>query len=238
MTFFSFVALSDGEISALFLSIKVAGVAVLWGLPFAYFVALLLARGHFLGRGFLNLLVLMPLVLPPVVTGYILLIAFGGNGFFGKFLSENFGISFAFHWTGAALASGLMAFPLMVRPIRQVLESIDEKLIDAAKSLGAGYFTTFWSVILPLSVPGILVASILGFAKALGEFGATITFVSNIPEETRTIPLAIFSFLQSPNNDLQLWRMTVLSIFLAIIAVFLSELFTYRSKNNQRKYHD
>lgn len=224
------LALSDAERSALLLSLKVAGVAVLVALPLALLVAFVLARFRFFGSTLLNILVLLPLVLPPVVTGYLLLVAFGNQGFIGRFLLDVFDFTFAFQWTGAALAAGVMAFPLMVRPMRQAIEAVDRNWEETARTLGAGRITIFLTIIFPLALPGIFAALILGFAKALGEFGATITFVSNIPDETRTLPLAIFSFLQSPGDETQLWRLTVLSIFLAIIAVVVSEILARRMK--------
>lgn len=225
-----FSTLSEPEISALMLSLKVASVAVLVALPLALFVAFLLARYSFPGRTLLNILVLMPLVLPPVVTGYLLLSLFGRNGYVGKFLLEQFGFSFAFEWTGAALAAGIMAFPLMVRPIRLAIESVNHNWEVTASTLGAGKIMIFLTIILPLAVPGIIAAAVLGFAKALGEFGATITFVSNIPGETRTLPLAIFSFLQSPGQELQLWRLTGLCVLLAVLAIVFSEILARRTK--------
>lgn len=228
--FFQFFTLSDAEWTAVYLSLKVAGVSVGFALPLALLVAFVLARYRFPGHTLLNILVLLPLVVPPVVTGYLLLIAFGSNGVVGRFLQEQFHFSFAFQWTGAALAAGVMAFPLMVRPIRQAIEAIEGNWEKTARTLGAGRVTIFLTIILPLSLPGILAAVILGFAKALGEFGATITFVSNIPGETRTLPLAIFSFLQSPGDELQLWRLTILSIILAVIAVVFSEIMARRAK--------
>ena len=229
------LSLSKAELSAFLLSLKIAGTAVLVGLPIAFLTGFVLARYRFWGRGLLNLVVLMPLVMPPVVTGYLLLVAFGTNGLIGSFLKEFFDFTFAFRWTGAALAAGVMAFPLMVRPIRQAIEEVDGKLEESAKTLGASSLMVFFTVVLPLSLPGILAALVLGFAKALGEFGATITFVSNIPDETRTLPLAIFSFLQVPGGEFALWRMTVLSAVLAVVAVLISEILS-RKKN--RSPHD
>ena len=227
--FFQFFTLSDAEWSAIMLSLKVAGSAVVIALPLALFVAFILARYRFPGHMLLNILVLLPLVVPPVVTGYLLLIAFGRNGVGGRLLEEHFDFSFAFQWTGAAFAAGIMAFPLMVRPIRQAIEAIERNWEKTARTLGAGRLAVFFTIILPLSLPGIMAAVILGFAKALGEFGATITFVSNIPDETRTLPLAIFSFLQSPESDLQLWRLTILSIIIAVVAVVFSEVMARRA---------
>jgi len=229
-SYFRFFVLSEAEHTALLLSLKVAGVAVGVALPLALLIGFILARYRFPGHTVLNIAVLLPLVVPPVVTGYFLLIAFGHQGFIGQFLQEKLNFSFAFQWTGAALAAGVMAFPLMVRPIRQAIEAIDPRWEASARTLGAGRITIFFTIILPLSLPGIVAALVLGFAKALGEFGATITFVSNIPGETRTLPLAIFSYLQSPGSEVELWRLTILSVLLAIIAVIVSELMARRAK--------
>jgi len=226
----SYLTLSDLEVSAILLSLKVAGVAVLIALPIALLVAFVLARYRFPGRTLLNVLVLLPLVVPPVVTGYMLLVAFGRQGFIGKFLFETFDFTFAFQWTGAALAAGVMAFPLMVRPIRQAIEVVNRDWEVTARTLGAGRVTIFFTIIFPLALPGLIAALILGFAKALGEFGATITFVSNIPDETRTLPLAIYSLLQSPGDEAGLWRLTIFSIILAVGAVVLSEVMAQRLK--------
>lgn len=228
-----FFALSEGERLALLLSLRVAGLAVLIALPLALLIGFILARYRFFGHTLLNVLVLMPLVLPPVVTGYLLLIGFGNTGPIGRFLNDVFGVSLAFRWTGAALAAGVMAFPLMVRPIRQAIEAVDRNLEVAARTLGAGRLTIFLTIILPLALPGILAALILGFAKALGEFGATITFVSNIPGETQTLPLAIYSLLQAPGHGFELWRLTLLSLALAALAVIFSEIMTARAKRHQ-----
>lgn len=222
--------LSPAEQSAVALSMKVAGAAVLVGLPISVVVAMVLAHTKIYGKTVVNILVLLPLVMPPVVTGYLLLIAFGTNGLIGKFLLETYDFTFAFQWTGAALAAGIMAFPLMVRPVRLALEGINPKLYRASKSLGAGSIMSFFTITLPLCLPGILAALVLGFAKALGEFGATITFVSNISDETRTLPLAIYTLLQSPNGEASLFRLTALSLALAIIAVIISEYLNHRVK--------
>lgn len=229
-SYLQFFVLSPTESTALLLSLQVAGAAVGVALPLALLVAFVLARYRFPGHTILNIAVLLPLVVPPVVTGYLLLIAFGHNGFIGRFLQEKLHFSFAFQWTGAALAAGVMAFPLMVRPIRQAIEAVDPRWEASARTLGAGRITIFFTIILPLSLPGLFVALVMGFAKALGEFGATITFVSNIPGETRTLPLAIFSFLQSPGSEVELWRLTILSVLLAIFAVIVSELMVRRAK--------
>lgn len=209
------------------LSLRVAFVAMLFAVPLAFIVAYFLARTKFRGKAVLQAILMLPLVMPPVVTGYLLLLLFGKQGAVGKFLSE-VGIDFAFQWTGAALAAGLMAFPLLVRPIQLSIENIDDGLDAAAKTLGAGFWTRLRTIILPLSWPGIIAGAVLGFAKALGEFGATITFVSNIPGETQTLSLAIYSLLQSPSGDNAALTLIIASIVLAVAAVLLSEWFSRR----------
>ena len=211
------------EWTAIGLSLKVASVATLASLPVGIAMALLLARGRFPGRSLLAGIVSLPLVLPPVVTGYLLLIAFGRKGPIGAFLDQTFGIVFAFRWTGAALASAVMGFPLMVRAIGLSIEAIDRKLEDAAATLGAGRMLVFLTVTLPLAVPGILAGIVLAFARSLGEFGATITFVSNIPSETQTIPSAIYALIQSPDGDAAAMRLVLVSIVISIGAIMLSE---------------
>lgn len=211
------------EWTAIHLSLKVASWAVLASLPPGILVAWLLARGRFPGRILLDGLVHLPLVLPPVVTGYLLLLLFGRQGPLGKMLAE-VGITFAFNWTGAVLACAIMAFPLLVRAIRLSLEAIDPKLEQAAGSLGAPPWAVFATITLPLALPGILAGAILCFAKALGEFGATITFVSNIPGVTQTLPSAIYSHLQVPGGDGPALRLTLVSVAIAIFALIASEL--------------
>ena len=218
------MSLSPEEWTAVRLSLRVAVVATLFGLPFGLMVAVALARGRFWGRSLLNGLVLLPLILPPVVTGYILLILFGRRGPIGSFLAEQFGIVFSFRWTGAALACGVMGFPLMVRALRLSIEAVDARLEDAAGTLGANRFWVFLTVTLPLIVPGILTGMILCFAKAMGEFGATITFVSNIPGETQTLPSAIYTFTQVPGGDAGAMRLTIVSVVIAMLALLASEL--------------
>jgi len=218
------MSLSPEEWTAVRLSLRVAVVATLFGLPIGLLVALALARGRFWGRSLLNGLVLLPLILPPVVTGYILLILFGRRGPIGSFLAEQFGIVFSFRWTGAALACGVMGFPLMVRALRLSIEAVDARLEDAAGTLGANRFWVFLTVTLPLIVPGILTGMILCFAKAMGEFGATITFVSNIPGETQTLPSAIYTFTQVPGGDAGAMRLTIVSVVIAMLALLASEL--------------
>jgi len=216
-------ALGPQEWTAIWLSLRVALLATLAALPIAIWIAYVLARKSFPGRQLLNGLVHLPLVLPPVVTGYLLLVLFGQQGPFGSFLEQAFGFSFAFRWTGAALAAGIMAFPLMVRAIRLGFEAVDPGLEDAAATLGASRLRIFATVTLPLVVPGILAGAILGFAKALGEFGATITFVAAIPGQTQTIPTAIYGLLQVPGSEPAVLGLVVVSIILAMGALLVSE---------------
>jgi molybdate transport system permease protein len=221
------VLLSDSDVSALFLSLRVAGVATILSLPLAVAVAYVLARTQFWGKSLLNILVHLPLVLPPVVTGYILLVVFGRQGFIGAWLNACCSIILSFHWTGAALAAAVMAFPLSVRAIRLSIEAVDPRLEDAAATLGANLWIKFALVTLPLALPGICAGALLGFAKALGEFGATITFVGNIPDETRTLASALYIYTQSPRGDEGAIRLTLIAIALSIIALAISE-FTLR----------
>jgi molybdate transport system permease protein len=218
------MTLSPEEWTAVRLSLRVATVATLVGLPFGIGVALALARGRFWGQSLLNGLVLLPLILPPVVTGYILLIVFGRRGPVGSWLADSFGIVFSFRWTGAALACGIMGFPLMVRAIRLSIESVDARLEEAAGTLGANRVWVFATVTLPLIIPGILTGMILCFAKAMGEFGATITFVSNIPGETQTLPSAIYTFTQVPGGDSGALRLTLVSVAISMLALLASEV--------------
>jgi molybdate transport system permease protein len=220
----NWMTLSPEEWTAVELSLRVAVVASLVALPFGIAVAMALARGRFWGHALLNGLVFLPLILPPVVTGYLLLILFGRRGPFGAFLAEHFGIVFSFRWTGAALACGVMGFPLMVRAIRLSIEGVDSRLEEAAGTLGASRVWIFLTVTLPLIVPGILAGAVLCFAKAMGEFGATITFVSNIPGETQTLPLAIYTFTQVPGGDAGALRLTLVSIAVSMLALVASEL--------------
>ena len=216
-------ALSPDEWAAVALSLRVAFWATLISLPVGVFVAFALARWNFRGRQLLNGLVHLPLILPPVVTGYLLLSTFGRKGFLGQYLDQWFGIVLAFRWTGAALAAAVMAFPLMVRAIRLAIEAVDPKLEEAASTLGASRTWVFVTVTLPLILPGILAGGILAFAKAMGEFGATITFVSNIPGQTQTLPSAIYAFLQVPGGEAQAFRLVVIAIVIAMAALLLSE---------------
>ena len=220
--------LSPQEWTAVALSLKVAFWATLLSLPVGIAVALALARGNFPGKQLLNGLVHLPLILPPVVTGYLLLIAFGRQGAIGSLLDKWFGVVLAFRWTGAVLAAAVMAFPLMVRAIRLAIEAVDPKLEQAASTLGANRFWTFAFVTLPLILPGIIAGAILAFAKAMGEFGATITFVANIPGETQTLPSAVYAFLQVPGGEASAMRLVVVSIAVAIAALAVSELVATR----------
>lgn len=214
-------ALQPGDFVALALSLKVAAAAVLFGLPIALAVALALARGRFPGRSALDALINLPLVLPPVATGYILLLTFGAQGWVGRHLSK-VGVSFAFDWTGAALASGVMAFPLMVRPIRQAIEAIDLEVEEAAQTLGALAWVRLVRIVIPLSAPGLLAAAVMGFAKALGEFGATITFVAALPGDTLTLPTAIYQAVQTPGGEARAVILCGIAAALATVAVLLA----------------
>jgi molybdate transport system permease protein len=211
------------ELEALALSLRVALWSVLFSLPVGLFVAWLLARREFFGKGALNAVVHLPLVLPPVVVGYLLLVLLGREGPLGQALYRLFGVSLPFTWQGAALAAAVMAFPLMVRAMRLSLETVDRRLEAAARTLGARPFEVFLTVTLPLTAPGILVGVLLGFARSLGEFGATITFAANIPGETRTIPLALFSMTQTPGGETQALRLAALSVLLSLAALAASE---------------
>src|SRR5499426_3094206 len=228
MTVVDWMSLSPEEWTAVRLSIRVALVATMFGLPFGLVVAMALARGRFWGRSLLNGFVLLPLILPPVVTGYVLLILFGKRGPIGSFLAEHFGIVFSFRWTGAALACGVMGFPLLVRALRLSIEAVDARLEEAAGTLGANRVWVFLTVTLPLILPGIITGMILCFAKAMGEFGATITFVSNIPGETQTLPSAIYTLTQVPGGDEGALRLTAISIAISMAALFGSELLARR----------
>ena len=216
-------AFTPDELTAIRLSLWVAFWAMLVSLPVGIAVALVLARGRFWGKALLDATVHLPLVMPPVVTGYLLLLLFGRNGPLGRFLAESFGIVFAFRWTGAALACAVMGFPLMVRSIRLSLDAVDRRLEAAAGTLGASAPWIFATITLPLILPGILAGMILAFARALGEFGATITFVSNIPGETQTIPTAIYMLLQEPGGDLAALRLTLVSIAISLAALIAAE---------------
>lgn len=220
--------LSPDEWNAVRLSIRVSIWATLASLPVGIAVAYLLARKEFWGKSVLNGIVHLPLILPPVVTGYLLLLTFGRRGPAGAFLEQNFGIVFSFRWTGAALACAVMAFPLMVRAIRLSIETVDKKLEAAAGTLGANRAWIFLTITLPLILPGIIAGMILAFAKAMGEFGATITFVSNIPGETQTLPSAIYTFTQVPGGNAGAMRLTLVAIVIAMIALVASEVMARR----------
>jgi molybdate transport system permease protein len=222
------IGLGPEEWTAIELSLRVALVATVCSLPFGVAVAWLLARREFPGKALLDAAVHLPLILPPVVTGYLLLLLFGRQGVLGAFLAERLGLVFAFRWTGAALACAVMGFPLLVRAIRLSLDAVDEKLEQAAGTLGAAPVFVFATVTLPLILPGIFAGMVLSFARAFGEFGATITFVSNIPGETQTLPTAIYSFIQTPGGDAQAIRLTVISIAIAFVALIGSELLARR----------
>ena len=211
------------------LSLKVSLVAVVLTLPLAYALAWLLARRRFAGRILLDAAVHLPLVLPPVVTGWVLLLLFGRTGVLGHWLEQTTGLVFVFRWTGAALAAAVMALPLMVRAMRLSIEAVDRRLVGAARTLGATPWRAFASITLPLSLPGVMAGAMLGFARSLGEFGATITFASNIPGETRTLPLAIYTKLQVPGADLAVARLAVISVLLSVAALIASELLVRRS---------
>ena len=221
--------LSPAEWTAVLLSLRIALVATAFALPFGIAIGWLLARKEFWGKTLLDGLVYLPLVLPPVVTGYLLLISFGKKGPIGAFLADHFGIVFSFRWTGAALSCGIMGFPLMVRPIRLALEAIDRRLEEAAGTLGAGRFLVFLTITLPLALPGIIAGAVLCFARALGEFGATITFVSNIPGETQTISAAIYTLMQIPGGDAAAGRLVLFAIALALAALVVSDWFARRA---------
>jgi molybdate transport system permease protein len=220
---------SPDELTAIKLSLRVGFWAMAGSLPVGLVVAMLLARGRFWGRSLLNVFVYLPLVMPPVVTGYILLILFGRRGVFGAFLAAYLGIVFAFRWTGAALASAVMGLPLMVRSMRLSIDGVDRRLEDAAATLGANRVWVWLTVTLPLILPGIVAGMILSFARALGEFGATITFVSNIPGETQTLPTAIYTFLQVPGGEIGALRLTLVSIAISVAALFASEAIAQRA---------
>lgn len=222
--------LSPQEWTAILLSLRIAIVATAVALPVGIAVAWLLARVPFRGKSLFDSIVHLPLVLPPVVTGYLLLMSFGRRAPIGAFLADHFGIVFAFRWTGAALACGVMGFPLLVRPIRLSIEAVDRKLEQAAATLGANRFFVFLTVTLPLALPGIIAGAVLCFARALGEFGATITFVSNIPGETQTISAAIYTYTQVPSGDAPALRLAVVAIVLSLAALIASEWLARRAE--------
>jgi molybdate transport system permease protein len=221
--------ISPTEWTAILLSLRVAIVATLVATPLAVAVAWLLARGEFWGKSLLDAAIHLPLVLPPVVTGYLLLLTFGRRGVVGAWLADHLGLVFAFRWTGAALACGIMSFPLLVRPIRLSIEAVDQRLEQAAATLGAAPWQVFLTVTFPLALSGVLAGMVLGFAKALGEFGATITFVSNIPGETQTIASAIYALIQTPDGDAAALRLVVISVVISMAALVASEWFSRRA---------
>ncbi len=221
--------LTPAEWTAILLSLRVAAVATVVATPFGIALAWLLARRDFWGKSLIDAMVHLPLVLPPVVTGYLLLLTFGRRGLVGAWLADTLGIVFAFRWTGAALACGVMSFPLLVRPMRLSIEAVDQRLEQAAETLGAAPWRIFLTVTLPLALPGVLAGMVLGFAKAIGEFGATITFVSNIPGETQTISSAIYSLIQTPDGDVAALRLVIISVAIAVAALIGAEWFARRA---------
>jgi molybdate transport system permease protein len=230
MSFF----LTPAEWQVVGLSLKVSLVAMAFAVPINYALAWVLSRRRFPGRAVADAIVHLPLVMPPVVTGWLLLILFGRNGAIGAFFENHFGIVFMFRWTGAGLAAGVMAMPLMVRAMRLSIQAVDRRLVEAARTLGASRWRAFYTVTLPLSVPGILAGGVLGFARSIGEFGATITFVSNIPGETRTLPLAIYTGLQVPGTDIMVARLALISFVLSLAALLGSE---WLVRKTEGKYH-
>ena len=231
----AFLDFTPAEITAVGLSIRVAAVAALASLPFGVAVGWLLARKRFPGKALLDAAVHLPLVLPPVVVGYALLVAFGRRGPIGQWLEHWFGTGVAFRWTGAALASAVMAFPLMVRAIRLSIESTDRRLEAAAATLGASPGRVFLTITLPLAWPGIIAGTVLAFAKALGEFGATITFVSSIPGETQTISAAIYGLLQAPGGEAGVWRLGMVAVAVSLLALLASEWLARRLRHQDRE---
>lgn len=223
----------EGQIVAL--SLRVGVVAVVATLPIAFALAWLLARKRFPGKLLVDALINLPLVLPPVVIGWLLLLAFGRTGPVGAWLDRLFGVTVMFRWTGAAIAAAVMALPLMVRAIRLSVEAVDRRFEDAARTLGATRWHAFWTIGLPLSLPGVVAACVLGFARSIGEFGATITFVSNVPGETQTLPLAIYSQLQTPDGEAAVTRLAVLSILISLGALFAAEWLVQRGKRSKRE---
>ncbi|WP_256961324.1 molybdate ABC transporter permease subunit [Salinicola salarius] len=224
------MALSDAEWQAIVLSLKIAGSAVGWILIPGIAVAWLLARHEFRGKALLDGLLHLPLVLPPVVVGYLLLLSLGRNGWLGQWLNQGFGFSLPFTWQGAAVAGGVMAFPLLVRAVRLSLEAVDPKLEAAAGTLGANRWRVLFTITLPLAIPGLLTGTVLAFARALSEFGATITFASNIPGETRTLPLALYTLIQTPGKEAAAARLCVLSIAIAMLSLIASEWLARRAR--------
>ena len=221
------------EWSIILLSLKVSLVAVTATMPVAYSLAWLLARRRFPGHSLLDALVHLPLVVPPVVTGWLLLILLGRTGPMGALLYQWFGITLVFHWTGAALAAAVMALPLMVRAMRLSIDAVDRRLVAAARTLGASRWHAFRTITLPLTLPGIMAGAVLGFTRSLGEFGATITFAANIPGQTRTLPLAIYTGLQVPGGEAAVTRLAIISILLSLGALMVSEWLIRRNTNGR-----
>jgi len=221
--------LTPQDWTAILLSLRIATVATAVSLPFGIGIAVLLARKDFWGKTLVDAVVYLPLVLPPVVTGYLLLITLGRRAPVGAFLADHFGIVFAFRWTGAVISCGVMAFPLMVRAIRLSIEAIDRRLEDAASTLGANPFWSFVTITLPLALPGVIAGAMLAFARALGEFGATITFVSNIPGETQTISAAIYTLTQVPGGDVAALQLVIVAVIISLAALVASELLARRA---------
>ncbi|HZT28214.1 MAG TPA: molybdate ABC transporter permease subunit [Pseudolabrys sp.] len=221
--------LTTQDWTAVLLSLRIATVATVFSLPFGIAIALLLARVRFWGKTLVEAIVYLPLVLPPVVTGYLLLITLGRHAPVGAFLADHFGVVFAFRWTGAVISCGVMAFPLMVRAIRLSIEAIDRRLEDAASTLGAGPWWNFLTITLPLALPGVIAGAMLAFARALGEFGATITFVSNIPGETQTISAAIYTLMQVPGGDAAALQLVIVAIIISLAALIASEWLARRA---------
>lgn len=228
------LALSPEEWTILLLSLKVSVAAVGAMLAPAFALAWLLARFRFRGKLLVDAFVHLPLVVPPVVTGWLLLLLFGNNGPLGRWLEQAFGLTFMFRWTGAALASAIMAMPLMVRAMRLSIEGVDRRLESAAQTLGAGRWRVFFTISLPLSLPGVMAGLVLGFARSIGEFGATITFVSDVPGETRTLPIAIYSALQMPGAEAAVTRLAIISVILSLAALVASEALARRASGGPR----
>ncbi|MEH3047795.1 molybdate ABC transporter permease subunit [Sphingomonas adhaesiva] len=226
--------MSDELAAIVRLTLLIGGSATLATLPVAFGLAWLLARGRFPGKVLLDGVIHLPLVVPPVVTGWLLLLAFAPAGPIGRVLEQWFGVTVLFRWTGAAIAAGVMALPLMVRAIRLSIEAVDRRLEQAARTLGAGAWRTFATVTLPLAAPGVAAGAVLGFARSIGEFGATITFVSNVPGETQTLPLAIYAALQRPGGEAEVWRLAGVSVALSLVALILSEALVRRAGRGVR----
>ncbi|NWN83506.1 MAG: molybdate ABC transporter permease subunit [Halomonas sp.] len=229
------LTLSQAEWDAILLSLRIGMSAVAWTLPPGIAIAWLLARREFRGKALLDGIVHLPLVLPPVVIGYLLLIALGRQGWLGQWLHEGLGVSLPFTWQGAAVASGVMAFPLLVRAVRLSLEAVDPKLEAAANTLGAGRWRIFCTITLPLAIPGVLTGTLLAFARALSEFGATITFASNIPHETRTLPLALYTLIQMPGKEAAAARLCLLAVIIAMLSLIASETLARRARQRTRQ---